>query len=33
MLGVKADEKLVAELIQRPDGKLDCYEAILYKQK
>ena len=31
MLGVKADEKLVAELIQRPDGKLDCYEAILYK--
>ena len=33
MLVVKADEKLVAELIQGPDGKLDCYEAILYKQK
>jgi len=33
MLWMKADEKLVAELIQGPDGKFDCYEAILYKQK
>lgn len=33
MLWMKADEKLVAELIQGPNGKLDCYESIWYKQK